>query len=319
MELRNVGRSGLRVSAVGLGCNNFGWTMGAPESEAIIHKALDLGVTLFDTAPVYGATGGESETILGAALGARRKDAVILTKFGVPIVRTPGMTMNTSRAAIIDGIEASLKRLGTDYIDIYMLHWPDPTTPMEETLRALDDIIRAGKARYIGCSNLSAWKLVEAQWISKTEHLHPFIVSQNEYSLAQREADKSLIPALDDYGVALMPYAPLANGLLTGKYSSAKPAPEDSRLGKNMWNMAARYLSEGRLALADNLAAFAAARGHSLLELAIGWLLSQPRICSVIGGATRPEQLDANVAASGWRLTAEDLAEVDTICRDGRG
>ena len=314
MEKRNVGKSGLRVSAVGLGCNNFGWLIDADLSERIIHKALDHGVTLFDTAPVYGVKGGESEQILGRALGNQRKDAVILTKFGMTMDRS-GRT-DTSRAALMREIEASLKRLGTDYVDIYMLHWPDWTTPMEETLRALDDIVAAGKARYIGCSNLPAWRLVEAKWISRTDRLHDFIVSQNEYSLAQRDADTSLLPALKEYGVGFMGYSPLANGLLSGKFSAGAAAPEDTRLGRNMWNLANRYLTDNMLRLADNLGKFAAERGHSLIELAISWQLSNPLICSVIAGASKPEQIEANAAAgTGWRLDPEELAAVDRICR----
>lgn len=317
MEKRNVGKSGLKVSAVGLGCNNFGWLIDDSQSEKIIHKALDLGVTLFDTAPVYGVKGGESETILGRTLGNRRKEAVVLTKFGMTLDRS-GRT-DTSRAAVMKEIEASLKRLNTDYIDIYMLHWPDWTTPMQETLRALDDIITSGKARYIGCSNIPAWRLVEAKWISKSDRLHDFIVSQNEYSLAQRDADTSLFPALKEYGVGFMGYSPLANGLLTGKFSSGGTVPEDSRLGKNMWNTGNRYLTEPMLRLADNLSRFAAERGHSLIELAISWQLSNPLICSVIAGASKLEQIEANVAAgSGWRLTAEELSEVDKICKESR-
>lgn len=318
MEKRNVGKSGLKVSAVGLGCNNFGWLIDPELSEKIIHKALDLGVTLYDTAPVYGVNGGESEQILGKALGARRKDVTVLTKFGMMLDRT-GRT-DTSRGAIMKDIEASLTRLGTDYIDIYMLHWPDWSTPMEETLRALDDIIASGKARYIGCSNIPAWRLVEAKWISKTERLHGFIVSQNEYSLAQRDADSSLFPALKDYGVGFMGYAPLANGLLTGKFKPGVAAPEDSRLGKNMWGTGKRYLAEPMLQLADKLDQFAQARGHSLIELAINWQLSNPLVCSTIAGASKVEQLEANVAAGtcGWRLSAEELAEVDRICKESR-
>jgi len=312
MELRNIGNSGLKVSAVGLGCNNFGWTIAADASRDIIHRALDLGVTLFDTAPVYGERGGESEQILGAALGSRRQDAVIVTKFGVAPDRS-GRT-DTSRAAIMKELERSLHRLDTDYIDIYMLHWPDWTTPMAETLRALDDIVTAGKARYIGCANLSAWRLVEAQWIATHDRLHRYIVTQNEYSLAQRALDSELLPALQAYDVALMPYAPLANGLLTGKYSAGN-IPGESRLGRNLWNTGNRYLAAEKLQLAQQLADFAARHGHSLLELAISWLLSRPPVCSVIGGATRVEQLQANVAAASvWRLSPAELAEVDRIC-----
>lgn len=317
MEKRNVGKSGLKVSAVGLGCNNFGWLIDADLSEKIIHKAVDLGVTLFDTAPVYGVTGGESEQILGKALGARRKDVTILTKFGMTLDRT-GRT-DTSRGAVLREIDASLQRLGTDYVDIYMLHWPDWSTPMEETLRALDDIVSSGKARYIGCSNLPAWRIVEAKWLSKTDKLHSFIVSQNEYSLAQRDADTTLLPALKEYGVGFMGYSPLANGLLTGKFAAGQAAPADSRLGKNMWGLSKRYLTEPMLQLADNLGRFAAERGHSLIDLAISWQLSNPLICSVIAGASKLEQLDMNVAAgNGWRLTPEELSEVDKICKESR-
>jgi aryl-alcohol dehydrogenase-like predicted oxidoreductase len=317
MEKRNVGKSGLKVSAVGLGCNNFGWLIDADLSEKIIHKAVDLGVTLFDTAPVYGVNGGESEQILGKALGARRKNVTILTKFGMTLDRT-GRT-DTSRGAVLHEIEASLQRLGTDYVDIYMLHWPDWSTPVEETLRALDDIITSGKARYIGCSNLPAWRIVEAKWLSKTDKLHGFIVSQNEYSLAQRDADTTLLPALQEYGIGFMGYSPLANGLLTGKFAPGQAAPADSRLGKNMWGLSKRYLTEPMLQLADNLGRFAAERGHSLIDLAISWQLSNPLICSVIAGASKLEQLEMNVAAgNGWRLTPEELGEVDKICKESR-
>ena len=317
MEQRKVGSSGLRVSAVGLGCNNFGWTMEAGPSETIIRRALDLGVTLFDTAPVYGVEGGDSEKVLGKALGTDRQRAVIVSKFGMTLDRSG--RRDTSRAAIMREMEDSLRRLNTDYIDIYMLHWPDWETPMEETLRALDDLVTAGKARYIGCSNIPAWRLVEAKWISKSDRLHSFIVSQNEYSLAQRSLDKDLMPALDAYNVGLMPYSPLANGLLTGKYRRGQEAPEGSRLAKNLWGLGDRLLTEQKLKLSDELAAFAESRGHSLLELAISWQLSNPRICSVIGGATKVEQLEANVAAADvWRLNAEEMAEVDRICKENR-
>lgn len=316
MEQRNVGKSGLRVSAVGLGCNNFGWLIDAERSETIIHKALDLGVTLFDTAPIYGVKGGESERILGKTLGARRRDVVVLTKFGMKLDGT-GRT-DTSRAALMQEIDASLKRLDTDYIDIYMLHWPDWKTPLEETLRALDDIVTSGKARYIGCSNISAWRLVEAHWISKTDRLHKFIVSQNEYSLAQRDVENNLFPALREYDVGFMGYSPLANGLLTGKFKPGVEPPKDTRLGQNLWGTGKRYLADNMLKLADDLNRFASERGHTLIELAMAWQLSNPLICSVIGGASKLEQLEMNVAAGncGWRLSAEELAEVDKICRE---
>ena len=318
MQQRNVGKSGLRVSAVGLGCNNFGWLIDADISERIIHKALDLGVTLFDTAPIYGVKGGESEQLLGKVLGARRQDVVVVTKFGM-LLDGSGRT-NTSRSAVMNEIEASLKRLNTDYIDIYMLHWPDWNTPLEETLRALDDIVTSGKARYIGCSNIPAWRLVEAQWISKTDRLHQFMVSQNEYSLVQRDAETSLFPALQEYGVGFMGYSPLANGLLTGKFKPGAEVPQDTRLGKNTWGFGSRYLADHLLQLADDLDQFAQTRGHTLVELAMAWQLANPLVCSVISGASRLEQLEMNVAAGncGWILSADEMAEIDNICREHR-
>lgn len=317
MELRNVGQSGLKVSAVGLGCNNFGWGLDKAASTKIIHRALDLGVTLFDTAPVYGDNGGESEQILGKALGARREQAVIVSKFGMAMDRS-GRT-NTSRSQILRDIEGSLQRLNTDYIDLYMIHWPDWSTPIEETLGTLDDLIRAGKVRYAGCCNIPAWRLVEADWTARNSQLNRFIVSQNEYSLAERSLDRDLIPAMEQYKIGLMPYAPLANGLLTGKFSRDGGKPEDSRLAQNKWGTGDRYLAEKKLKLADELGEFAKRNGHSLLDLAIGWQLSNPLICSVIAGATKVGQLEANVAAANnWRLTTGQMMEVDKICKANR-
>ncbi len=309
METRNIGQSGLRVSAAGLGCNNFGYRTDAATSRAIIRRALELGVTLFDTAPVYGDQWGASERILGDALGANRQDVVIATKFGM----TASYGRDTSRSAVIRGVEESLQRLGTDYIDLLLLHWPDNSTPMLETLRALEDVIRAGKARYIGCCNLPAWRVIEAKWLAKTAGLNEFIVTQDEYSLAHRDPEQSLLPALREYGMGLMPYAPLANGLLTGKFSRRSAAPGDSRLGQNVWNTGDRYLTEEMLGLAEKLAQFAGGCGHSLLELAVSWLLAQPSVCSVIAGATSVDQLEQNAAACGWALTAAEVEQVGRI------
>ena len=317
MEQRNVGKTGLRVGTVGLGCNNFGWLIDEDASRAVIGRALDLGATLFDTAPRYGKEGGESESILGKVLGDRRKDVVIITKFGVPL--GAGGPPNTSRAVVLESAEASLRRLRTDYIDIFMLHWPDPKTPFEETLRALDDLVSAGKVRYIGCSNLAAWQLVESKWISRTERLHGFIVAQNEYSILTRRPDTDLIPALVEYGVGFIPYSPLANGLLTGKYSRRAPPPPDSRLGKNQWKLGDRLLTEEKLSVVEALDELARARGHKLIELATSWLLARPTVCSVIAGATRPEQVEQNLSAGEWRLGTDELAEVDRICRGSGG
>lgn len=312
MHTRNIGKSGLKVSSIGLGCNNFGLTLDGDVSQTIIHRALDLGVTLFDTAPVYGQEWGLSEKILGESLGARRQDAVIVTKFGM----TPAMTVrDTSRKAILKDVEDSLIRLNTDYIDLYMLHWPDVDTPMEETLKALDDIIRSGKVRYIGCCNLPAWQVVEAKWLSKTDKLHDFIVTQDEYSLINQSTKQKLMPALEQYGMGLMPYTPLANGLLTGKYTGdAKPG--DTRLSKNLWNMGDRYLTEKNLQLAEKLTAFAKERDRTLLELSIAWLLTQPVVCSVIAGVTKSEQLEMNAQASDWVLSQEEMNKLDIICSE---
>jgi aryl-alcohol dehydrogenase-like predicted oxidoreductase len=317
VEQRNVGKSGLRVGSVGLGCNNFGWLIDEDTSRTVIGRALDLGATLFDTAPRYGKEGGESESILGKVLGDRRKNVVIITKFGVPL--GAGGPPNTSRAVVLESAEASLRRLRTDHIDIFMLHWPDPKTPLEETLRALDDLVTAGKVRYIGCSNLVAWQLVESKWISRTERLHGFIIAQNEYSILSRRPDTDLIPALVEYGVGFIPYSPLANGLLTGKYSRRAAPPAESRLGKNTWKLGDRLLTEEKLALVEALDEFARARGHKLIELATSWLLARPTVCSVIAGATRPEQVEQNLSAGEWRLSADELAEVDRICRGSGG
>lgn len=317
MEQRNVGKTGLRVGSVGLGCNNFGWLIDEDISRTVIGRALDLGATLFDTAPRYGKEGGESESILGKVLGDRRKDVVIITKFGVPL--GAGGPPNTSRAVVLESAEASLRRLRTDYIDIFMLHWPDPKTPLEETLRALDDLVGAGKVRYIGCSNLAAWQLVESKWISRTERLHGFVVAQNEYSILTRRPDTDLIPALVEYGVGFIPYSPLANGLLTGKYSRRTPPPPESRLGKNQWKLGDRLLTDEKLSVVEALDEFARARGHKLIELATSWLLARPTVCSVIAGATRPEQVEQNLSAGDWRLSADELAEVDRICRGSGG
>jgi aryl-alcohol dehydrogenase-like predicted oxidoreductase len=317
VEIRTVGKSGLRLSAVGLGCNNFGTSLDEAASTAVISAALDSGVTVFDTAPVYGDPYGESERILGRALRGRRDEAVVVTKFSVPPGGVGGF--DTSRTRVLREIDDSLARLGTDHVDLYLLHWPDPTTPIGETLGALDDLVRAGKVRYIGACNLSSWRFVEAHWVARSEHLHRFVVAQNEYSLAQRSADGDLLPALAEYGAGFMPYAPLGNGLLTGKFSAGAAAPADSRLGRNTWQTGDRYLTPAKLALADGLAKFAADSGHSLLELAYSWLLSNPTVSTVIGGATRPEQIRANAAAgNGWRLGPAELADVDRICTEAR-
>ena len=311
MEIRNLGSSGLRVSAIGLGCNNFGGRIDLEATRRVVHKALDLGITLFDTADVYGERGG-SETCLGQVLGDRRKDIVLATKFGLPM-DDAAVLQGASRRYIVRAVEDSLRRLRTDWIDLYQQHQSDLLTPIEETLRALDDLIRQGKVRYIGCSNLPAWQVVEAQWTARQAGVNAFVSCQDEYSLLVRgKVEPALMPAMRRYGLGLLPFFPLASGLLTGKYGRNGTMPADGRLTKTQ-RLANRFLSERNRSVAERLADFAAARGHSLLELAFSWLLARPPVASVIAGATRAEQLEQNVQAGGWRLSPEELAEIDGI------
>ncbi len=310
MEIRNLGHSGLRVSAIGMGCNNFGGRIDLEASRKVIHKALDLGITLFDTADVYGERGG-SETVMGQILGDDRKRIVLASKFCMPMDET-GTLAGASRRYIMSAVEASLKRLKTDWLDLYQLHRPDPLTPIEETLRALDDLVRHGKVRYIGCSNLPAWEMVEAQWTSQTSGLAKFVSCQDEYSMVVREAEASLLPAARKYGMGLLPYFPLASGLLTGKYRRNTEMPADARLTKTQ-RLADRYLTDKNWVKSEKLIDFAEMRGHTVLELAFSWLLAQPPVSSVIAGATKPEQVEQNVVAGAWRLSSEELAELDTL------
>src|ERR1700679_2381807 len=309
MEQRNIGQSGLQVSLVGLGCNNFG-VLDIESSRKVVHRALDLGVTLFDTADIYGNRGG-SEEQLGAILGPRRKDIVLATKFGMPMDET---RKGASRRYIVQAVEDSLTRLKTDWIDLYQLHQPDPNTPMEETLAALDDLVRAGKVRYLGCSNLPAWQVVDARWIARDRRLTPFISAQDEYSLLVRDVERELVPALDACGMGLLRYFPLASGLLTGKYQQGAGAPAGTRMAL-MKRLADRYMTEVNWPIVTKLEEFCAAHGHSLLELAFSWLAARPRLSSIIAGATKPEQVEQNVNAVGWKLSADEIAEVDRLTR----
>ena len=311
MEQRNLGKSGLIVSVVGLGCNNFGGRIDFDATKQVVHKALDLGVTFFDESDTYGDPRGSSETCLGQILGDRRKDIVLTTKFARPMDGA-GRLQGASRRYIMAEVEASLKRLKTDWIDLYQQHQPDPLTPIEETLRALDDLVRQGKVRYIGCSTLPAWQVVQAQWTSRHLGLHRFIACQEEYSLLARDLDREMMPVLEAYDLGLIPFAPLANGLLTGKYKRDRPLPKGARLSY-MPRAAGRYLTDDNWTLVERLEAFAAERDHTLLELALGWLLHRPAVASVIAGATRPEQVEQNVRAAGWALTAEDMQEIDRL------
>ncbi|MEC5387547.1 aldo/keto reductase [Uliginosibacterium sp. H3] len=310
MSYRTLGKSGLKVSVVGLGANNFGGRIDLEASRKVIDAAIEHGINFFDTADVYGNKGG-SESIIGEVLGARRKQVIIATKFGNVIDEEKGLK-GASRQYIVSAVEASLKRLKTDWIDLYQLHRPDAATPIDETLRALDDLIRSGKVRYIGASNLPAWQVVEAQYIARELGTHRFISSQDEYSLLKRDAERELLPALNAYGIGLLPFFPLANGLLTGKYKRGEAAPAGTRLAGD-GARADRILNEHNLGIVERLEAFARERNHSLLELAFSWLLANPAVSSVIAGATRPEQIEQNVKAAGWLLSAAELEEIDRI------
>jgi aryl-alcohol dehydrogenase-like predicted oxidoreductase len=310
MESRNLGRSGLRVSAIGLGCNNFGGRIGLEASRAVVHAALDAGITLFDTADAYGERGG-SETALGEILGPRRQDIVLATKFALPMNDAETLK-GASRRYVMQAVDASLRRLRTDWIDLYQQHRPDPLTPIEETLRALEDLTRAGKIRYAGCSNLPAWQVADADWTARHLGMPGFVSCQDELSLLVRGNEAELLPAMRAHGLGLLPYFPLASGLLTGKYRRNEPMPEGARLTGTQ-RLADRYLTDANWAASERLHDFAQARGRTLLELAFSWLLAQAPVSSVIAGATRPEQVAANAAAGGWTLMADELAEVDRI------
>jgi aryl-alcohol dehydrogenase-like predicted oxidoreductase len=311
MRFAPLGDSGLMVSVVGVGCNAFGSRIDADQTKAVVDAALEHGVTLFDTADSYG--NGASEELLGRALGSRRDQVVLATKFGMGDHDAEHWGAHGSRRYVRRAVEASLRRLGTDYIDLYQLHRPDPITPIEETLQAMSDLVTEGKVRYIGSSNLAAWQVTDADWVARTSGTQRFISAQNEYSLYNRMAEIELVPACESAGVGILPYFPLAYGLLTGKYHRGQAAPGGSRL--------AHSDQASRLANADwdrieALQAFADERGISLLQLAIGGLAAQPAVASVISGVTRPEQVAANMEAGLWRPSPEDLAALDELRHD---
>ena len=309
MEYRRLGRSGLHVSLAGLGCNNFGMRIDYGAAEKVTNAALDAGITLFDTADVYGR--GASEEMLGRALGARRHEVIIATKFAAPMGEGP-MERGGSRHRIAEACEASLRRLETDYIDLYQMHMPDPDTPIEETLRALDDLVRSGKVRYIGNSNYKGWQIAEAHWTAETHHLTKMVSAQNHYNLMERGVETEVVPACNHYGLGMLPYFPLASGFLTGKYRPGQGVAEGTRLAA--WGERAQgVLTDENFATLERLESWAEERGRTVLDLAIAWLSSQSHVSSVISGATKPEQLDANAAAVEWVLTAEEVAEVASL------
>lgn len=303
MEKRQIGS--LAVSVVGIGCNNFGMRIDAQATEAVVDAALEAGINFFDTADTYGGT--KSEEFLGRALGKRRDQVVLATKFGSKIDEK---RQGASPAYIRQAVEDSLHRLGTDRIDLYQLHRPDPSVPIADTLGALNELVRAGKVREIGCSNFSAEQLREAESVVKQGAVR-FVSVQNEYSLLHREPEQGVLTECERRGLAFLPYFPLASGLLTGKYRKGQPLPSGTRISAG--GHFSRFINEQRLEVVESLIQFAESRRHTILELAFSWLLAHRPVASVIAGATSPAQVKSNAAAAGWKLTADDLAEVDRI------
>lgn len=302
MRYRQLGESGLTVSVIGLGGNNFGGRLGLEETRSVVDAAIDCGVTLVDTADVYGDRGG-SEELLGQVLAGRREHVVLATKFGMDM--GDGTAARGSRKYIRRAVEASLLRLQTDYIDLYQYHAPDGVTPLEETLATLDDLITAGKVRYIGSSNFAGWQIADGDWIARTQHQVRFVSAQNHYSLLERAAERDVIPSCMNRGVGVLPYFPLANGLLTGKYSRGQAPPRGTRLAGHE-----SALTDDVFDKLEALERFGKEHGRSLLDVAIAGLAAMPRITSVIAGATKPEQVRANATAGEWELSPAELAEL---------
>lgn len=314
MRYRPMGRSGLMVSVVGLGGNNFGSRIGLDETRAVIDAALDAGITLVDTADVYGNRGG-SEALLGEVLKGRREQVVLATKFGMDMggANGPDWGARGSRRYIRQAVEASLERLQTDWIDLYQYHVPDGVTPMEETLAALDELVRDGTVRYIGSSNFAGWQVADAEAIARRNGGTRYVSAQNSYSLLERSVERDLVPACVHYGIGVLPYFPLASGILTGKYRRGEAPKEGTRLASR-----GQTVSDRQFDVLDALQAFARERGISLLHVAIGGLAAMPAVASVIAGATRPEQVRANAEAGEWEATPADLAALNAIVGPGR-
>jgi aryl-alcohol dehydrogenase-like predicted oxidoreductase len=309
MRYRTLGSSGLLVSVVGLGCNNFGMRIDAAASRTVIDAALNAGITLLDTSDSYGGGGG-SESAIGEALVGRRDSVVLATKFGSPTYDPfgPAGGRHASRSWIRRAVEASLRRLQTDYIDLYQLHFPDALTPMEETIAAMSELVAEGKVRYLGHSNLAGWQIARAAHLGKEIGAAPFVSAQNQYSLLEREAEVEVVPACEAYGLGVLPYFPLANGLLTGKVRRGQQLPEGTRIAARKG-----YVTDDKLDRVEALVSYASERKLSLLDVAIGGLAAQPTVASVIAGATSAEQVRANAEAGAWEPTEDDLAALDEI------
>lgn len=309
MQLRRLGNSGLKVSVIGLGCNNFGMRIDQAQTRMVVDAALDAGINFFDTADIYG--GSKSEVFLGEALKGRREKAVLATKFANPMGEGAYLR-GGARRYIVKAVEDSLKRLHTDHIDLYQMHVPDPDTPIDETLRALDDLVRAGKVLYIGNSNFTGWQIADADWTSRTGGLERFVSAQNNFSLLERGVEREVLPACERLGLGLLPYFPLASGFLTGKYHRGEPPRQGTRL--------AAWGKRGEAALNDRnfdrleaLEPWAEQRGRRILDLAFAWLLGHRAVSSVIAGATSPEQVQANARCAEWILTPEEVEEVRAL------
>ena len=307
MKYRRLGNSGLKVSEIGLGANNFGRRVDVEGTAAVIDRALDVGINLIDTANTYGG-GRRSEEYIGRALKGKREEALVATKAAMSMGDGPN-DKGASRLHLTSELEISLRTLGTDYVDLYQVHFPDDDTPMEETMRALDDMVTQGKVRYVGCSNFMAWQVCEAIWTSRTYGLVPFVSVQPHYSMMERTIEAELVPFCREYDVGILPYFPLASGFLTGKYRRGHGAPEGTRLAEGDRGM----FTDKNFDLLESLETFASDRGRTVLELAFAWLLANPNVSSVIAGATRTDQVESNANASDWAMTAEEKAEVDAL------
>jgi aryl-alcohol dehydrogenase-like predicted oxidoreductase len=320
MTYRQLGDSGLTVSTVGIGCNNMGRRLDKDATQAVVEAALDIGINFFDTSDTYGSEPGASEDVLGQALQAgqgRRDNVVLATKFGKPMggATLPDYEARGSRRYVRASVEKSLRRLRTDYIDLYQMHEPDARTPIEETLDALDELVREGKVRYIGSSQFAGWQIVDADWTARTSGTARFISTQSEYSLLERDIEGEIVPACEHVGVGILPFFPLSSGLLTGKYHRDQAPPDGGRLSESRY---ASVLANANWEAIEVLRAFADARGIAMLDVAIGGLAAQPAVGSVIAGAMTPEQVRSNARAGLWEPTAQDLVEIDEITSSGR-
>jgi aryl-alcohol dehydrogenase-like predicted oxidoreductase len=316
MEYRSLGKSGLRPSVISIGGDTFGRDIDEPTSLAVIDHALGSGINYIDTADVYGRGGGKSEEIIGKAIKGHRSKVMIATKFGVAVGEGSQQFASKdglgSRAYVTKAVEASLKRLKTDYIDLYQFHQTDPATPIEETLRTMDDLVKQGKVRFIGCSNLPGWELAEALWVSKAQGLQSFVSDQPRYNLLDRHCEEEVVPCCQYYGLGVIPWYPLAGGFLTGKYRRGEQLPSGTRFGSNppmyLW-----LLTESNFDILERLEKFASDRGHTVAELAIAWLVAHPFVSTVIAGVTRPQQVDGNIAAANWKLSASEVKDIDAL------